>query len=97
MANMTREEIMQILEQYGGLETINRNAEAHGRVFRQFCENEATYLAEYPDKWIVITLDGVAVVGDDMEEVFAEARRLFAPEVAYLVWYMDSEQDSWIL
>ena len=97
MANMTREEIDQILQQFGGLKAINRTAEARERASRHFWANEDRYLEEYPGKWIVVTVEGVAIVGDDLEKVVNEAHRLFAPDFAYHLDYMDPEKDSWLL
>ena len=97
MAGLTWEEIQPYIEQAGGLKEINRIAKGRERAWRHFLANEERYLQEYPEKWIVVTLDGVAIVGDELEEVNEEARKRFAPDFAYHIEFMDPEPESWLL
>ena len=90
-------DIQPYIEQAGGLKAINESMEADEQVMRHFWENEDYYLEKYPGKWIVVTLDGAAVVGDDLEEVVKEAHRIFAPGDAYHIEFMNPEPVSWLL
>ena len=97
MQEKMSQDIQSVIERAGGVEAMRRRAKASERVFWHFCENEATYLDQYPGKWIVVTLDGVAFVGDDLEEAVKEAHKRFAPDIAYHIEFMDPEPKSWIL
>lgn len=85
------------IEAAGGHKEINRVMGVQERAWRHFLANEERYLEEYPGKWIVVTVDGVVIVGDDQKEVFEEACRRFAPDLAFHIQFMDPEPQSWLL
>ena len=97
MQEKMSQDIQSVIERAGGLEAIRRNNEPQERLMQHFWENENTYLKEYPRKWIVVTLDGVAAVGDGLEEITGEVRNLLAVDAAFHVEYLNPEPESWLL
>ena len=97
MAVKTWQDIEPIVQQAGGLEVMFRNLEAHERVMQHFWANKTAYLEEYPRKWIVVTIDGVAAICDELEEAVETGRQLANDGIARHIQNMDPEPQSWLL
>ena len=53
----------QIIEKMGGPTQIRADLEAHEAVLRYFHEHEEELIAQHPQKWAAVALEGVVAVG----------------------------------
>ena len=81
----------QYIESVGGLEGFKGMMEDFKAVCRRFSRDKASLMARYPRRWVAIDIDGLVLVGDSMEEVFAACKARGLAKGDVLVEYMNPD------
>ena len=64
------DESLEIIEELGGVKSIREGLAEMDTAWRRMDRESETLLKLYPDKWVVMSKDGVVAVGDSLEGVF---------------------------
>ena len=87
----------QIIEKMGGPTQIRADLEAHEAVLRYFHEHEEELIAQHPQKWAAVALEGVVAVGDDMVDVWDRAKKQGYRNANCLLQYLDPDPPALLL
>ena len=81
----------------GGVEVFLREMqEFHDTVTRLWDEYD-TLMEKYPDRWVVMGIDGVLAVCDSRKEVFSAVDPIRARGDAFIVEFLDTDPEPLIL
>ncbi len=87
----------QIIEELGGIETVQQHNETFHEVVAYFYDNQASFVEEYPYKWIAVTKDRIVAIGDSLESVINEAKRIGFSNPSVLVRFLDPDPPALFL
>ena len=78
------------VEAGGGVEKMRRDLETHQAVSMKYSEDYERIKETYPDRWIVMTLDGVAGESETLDGVMEVVRELGLEDPHYTIEYVES-------
>ena len=87
----------QVIEELGGIETVQQQNETFHQVAAYFYDNQASFVEEHPHKWIAVTKDRIVAIGDSLESVFCEAKRKGFSNPNVLVRFLDPDPPALFL
>ncbi len=86
-----------ILEDVGGVEGLLEGFREYDELMDSFEDNYSSLLEEYPDQWIVWTIDGVIAHSNDHEDMFEVVSRKGLNTRQATVEFLDTDPPVMIL
>ena len=73
---MTESRVLEeILESVGGADVLNDQFDRFESVIRNFHKRQAEWTAQYPNRWVIVTAEGVMADADSPEDAVAWAHK----------------------
>lgn len=87
----------EVLESVGGAEALHERMDQFERVMRHFHDHEAEWTGQFPNRWVVVTEEGVIADTDLLEEALELASKANLASSEFTVQFLNPDPPTLLL
>ena len=94
---LSKEEEEALIERLGGIEALKKSFADFREVTNRFGQDRKVLVKQHPNKWAIVSKDGLIVALDTLEEAAAFARKSNLESSQFIIQYLDPDPPTLIL